>query len=225
MRGTSITFAGNGDTYEGYLSVPRGRGPGVIVIQEWWGLVGHIKEVADRFADAGFVALAPDLFHGQKTTDPDEAGSLLMALNIDEAAKVISGAITTLLSHDMVAGEKVGIVGFCMGGQLALYAAGADNRVGACVDFYGVHPNAHPNYAAIQAPVLGLFASRDGYTTPETVRNLDADLSANGVEHEFHTFEADHAFFNDHRPEVYSAECAHKAWDLTVEFLKRNLHG
>lgn len=223
MGGISITFAGNGSSYEGYLSVPDGKGPGLIVLQEWWGLVGHIKEVADRFASAGFVALAPDLFHGQKTTDPDEAGSLLMALNIGEAAKVIRGAVSTLLEHEQVTGGKVGIIGFCMGGQLALYSAGDDDRIGACVDFYGVHPNAHPNYTAIKAPVLGIFASRDGYTTPEVVKKLDADLSAHGVVHEFHTFEADHAFFNDHRPEVYSPEHSQRAWELTVEFLERNL--
>lgn len=223
MRGSSITFAGNGDTYEGYLSLPESHGPGLIVLQEWWGLVGHIKEVADRFAQAGFAALAPDLFHGQKTTDPDEAGSLFMALNIGEASKVIRGAVSTLLNHDLVAESKVGIIGFCMGGQLALYSAGDDERIGACVDFYGVHPNAHPNYAAIKAPVLGIFASRDGYTTPEVVGQLDSDLTANGVPHEFHTFEADHAFFNDHRPEVYSAEHSSRAWELTLEFLNRNL--
>lgn len=223
MSGTSITFAENGESFEGYLALPESRGPGVIVLQEWWGLVGHIKDVADRFAKAGFAALAPDLFHGQRTTDPDEAGSLLMALNIGGAAKVIRSAATTLLQQDRVLGSKVGIVGFCMGGQLALYSAGEDDRIGACVDFYGVHPNAHPNYAAIEAPVLGIFASNDDYVTPEVVSKLDSDLTDNGVAHEFHTFEADHAFFNDQRPEVYSAAHSSRAWSLTLDFLRRNL--
>ncbi|MCH6555719.1 MAG: alpha/beta fold hydrolase [Chloroflexi bacterium] len=120
-----VEFATNGKTGSGYLALPdSGSGPGVIVLQEWWGLVDHIKDVADRFAREGFVALAPDMYHGQTTTSPDDAGKLMMALNIDVTAKDMSGAIDFVLARDECTGDKVGTVGFCMGGQLALMYGG-----------------------------------------------------------------------------------------------------
>src|ERR1700754_3596233 len=115
--GQIVEFPNGDDTASGHLSVPESAsGPGVIVIQEWWGLVDHIKDVCERFADEGFIALAPDLFHGKTTKSPDEAGKLMMALRIDEAEKDISGAIEYLLDHEAITGDNVGIVGFCMGG-------------------------------------------------------------------------------------------------------------
>ena len=166
MAGKMVEFSSNGNTASGYLSKPEsGKGPGVIVIQEWWGLVDHIKDVADRFARDGFVALAPDLYHGKTAKSPDEAGKLFMALNIDRAEKDLRGAIQFVLAQQETAGEKVGTVGFCMGGQLSLYAACANPGVGACVNFYGIHPNVHPTIAGLQAPVLGFFAEKDGSVT------------------------------------------------------------
>src|SRR6185503_7134109 len=138
MTRKMVEFASNGSTASGYLSKPAsGKGPGVIVIQEWWGLVDHIKEVADRFAREGFVAFAPDLYHGKTTKSPDEAGKLFMAFNIDGAEKDLRGAIEFLLAQKETEGEKVGTVGFCMGGQLSLSAACVNPNVGACVNFYG----------------------------------------------------------------------------------------
>src|SRR5438067_2722778 len=117
--GELVSFKSNGKEAQGYLAIPSsGRGKGVVVIQEWWGLVPHIKEVADRFAAAGFVALAPDLYHGETTTEPDEAGKKMMALNIEKAAKDMSGAVDAVAERS--SGDKVGVVGFCMGGGLAL---------------------------------------------------------------------------------------------------------
>ena len=156
-KGTIVEFVANGSSSQGYLSEPEGGGPGVIVIQEWWGLVGHIKNVADRFAAAGYVALAPDLYHGKETTSPDDAGKLMMALNIDRAEKDLRGACDYLGSRS--SGGRLGIIGFCMGGQLALYAASKNENIGACIDFYGIHPNVKPVLEAIKAPVLGLFAA------------------------------------------------------------------
>src|SRR5918992_6155602 len=122
--GEMVSFPANGRTADGYLALPASaRGPGVLVIQEWWGLVDHIKELADRFANEGFVALAPDLYHGEKTKSPDQAGKLMMALNIGEAAKDLRGAAEHLLGLDAVQPKKVAALGFCMGGQLALFAA------------------------------------------------------------------------------------------------------
>src|SRR6059036_2707766 len=115
MAGQMVEFPSNGRNTSGYLATPpQGKGPGVIVIQEWWGLVPHIKDVCDRFAAEGYVTLAPDLYHGQTAKSPDEAGKLMMALRIDEAEKDLRGAIKYLLSQDATTGDEVGTVGFCM---------------------------------------------------------------------------------------------------------------
>ena len=223
--GEMIEFQANGRTAPGYLALPEsGKGPGLVVIQEWWGIVDHIKELCDRFAGAGFVALAPDLYHGEKTKSPDAAGKLMMALNIGEAAKDMRGAADHLLAMDAVRSKKVGIMGFCMGGQLALFA-GCEfpDRFGAVVDFYGVHPNAKPNFPQLEAPVLGHFAKRDGFVTPDVASALVEELERWGKKIEAHFYDADHAFFNDHRPEVYSPEDAKLAWERTIDFLRRNL--
>jgi carboxymethylenebutenolidase len=196
----------------------------VIVIQEWWGLVDHIKDVCDRFADQGFVALAPDVYHGQTTKSPDEAGKLMMALRIDEAEQDISGAIQYLLDHDAVTGDKVGIVGFCMGGALALYAATKNPNVAACVVFYGIHPNVKPDLPNLNAPVLGIYAEKDGFVTPDVVRQLEQQLKSLGKQVETHIYpQTDHAFFNDTRPEVYNAEASADAWRRTIDFFRQHL--
>lgn len=223
--GQMISFNGGGTDYHGYLAQSvNGRGKGVIVLQEWWGLVGHIKSVADRFAEAGFTALAPDLFQGKTTTEPDEAGSLLMALNIAETEKILNRAVKTLLSQDSVEGEKVGVIGFCMGGQLSLFAATTNDEIGACVNFYGIHPNVKPNYANLRGPVLGVFAEHDDYASPAAVAQMDAEMTAAGKPHEFHTYPGvHHAFFNDGRPTVYNEVAAKDAWAKTLAFLNANL--
>jgi carboxymethylenebutenolidase len=225
MAGKMVEFSSNGTTSTGYLSTPAsGKGPGVIVIQEWWGLVDHIKDVADRFAREGFVALAPDLYHGKIAKTPDEAGKMLMALNIDHAEKDLRGAIQFVLAQEETAGKKVGTVGFCMGGQLSLYAACANPTVGACVNFYGIHPNVHPNIAGLRAPVLGFFAEKDGSVTPEAARKLEAQLKTAGKQVEFHIYPGvSHAFFNDTRAEVYSATCARQSWERMLKFFREHL--
>jgi len=121
--GERITFKANGTDTPGYLARPETSGPGVIVIQEWWGLVPHIESIADRFAEAGFVALAPDLYHGRSTKSPDEAGKMMMAMRIDAAERDLAGAIDYLSAQREVRPKKIGTVGFCMGGALSLLAA------------------------------------------------------------------------------------------------------
>jgi carboxymethylenebutenolidase len=193
----------------------------VIVIQEWWGLVDHIKNVCDRFSDEGFVALAPDLYHGQTTTSPDEAGKMMMALRIDEAEQDLSGAVQYLLDHDAVTGDKVGVVGFCMGGALSLYAASKNSNIGACVVFYGIHPNVKPDLPNLQAAVLGNYAENDAYVTPDIARQLEQQLKTLGKQVDFKIYPGtDHAFFNDTRPEVYNAQAAADAWQRTIQFLR-----
>ncbi|MCA1619972.1 MAG: dienelactone hydrolase family protein [Acidobacteria bacterium] len=220
-----VEFQSNGGEARGYLSTPeRGSGPGVVVIQEWWGLVPHVEDVADRFARDGFVALAPDLYHGEVARSPDEAGKMMMALNIDRAEKDLRGAVEYLLNHEATTGETVGTVGFCMGGVLSLYAASKNERVGACVVFYGIHPKAEPDFAALRAPVLGLYAERDQFVPPAAVRALEAKMSEHGKSIETHVYPgADHAFFNDTRPEVYDPDAAADAWRRTIEFFRAHL--
>ena len=139
--GEKVTFASNGSTCEGYLATPQtGSGPGIVLIQEWWGLVPHIEDVVDRFAAAGFVTLAPDLFHGVQTSEPDEAGKLMMGMAMDTAAKDIAGAAGYLAGRDDTTGPGVGTVGFCMGGSLALWSATLAEQVVAAVGFYPAVP-------------------------------------------------------------------------------------
>lgn len=225
MAGQMIEFPSNGGTASGYLAIPaEGKGPGVIVIQEWWGLVPHIKDVCDRFAGEGFVALAPDLYHGKTTTSPDEAGKMMMALQIDEAEKDLRGAITFLRDHDATTSEKVGTVGYCMGGALSLYTATKNSQVGACVVFYGGHPNVKPDLPNLQAPVLGLYAERDGFVTPELVHALEDRLKGLGKSAEIHIYpDADHGFFNDTRPTVYNETVAKDAWRRVLEFFSQHV--
>jgi carboxymethylenebutenolidase len=225
MAGQMVEFRSNGGTTRGYLSTPEeGRGPGVVVIQEWWGLVPHITDVADRFAAAGFVALAPDLYHGDVARSPDEAGKLMMALNIAQTEKDLRGAVEYLLNHEATTGGAVGTVGFCMGGALSLYAASKNERVGACVVFYGIHPKVEPDFDNLRAPVLGIFAEKDEMVTPDVVRALEETLREHGKSIESHTYpETDHAFFNDTRPEVYDGDASADAWRRTVEFLRKHL--
>src|SRR5215207_3065190 len=128
--GEMVQFPFAGGNTGGYLATPKqGSGPGLIVMQEWWGLVPHIKDVCDRFAAEGFVALAPDIYKGDSTTDPDEASTLMQALNIAETEQILRKAITVLLARADVTSEQVGIVGFCMGGQLAMFGAGANPAI------------------------------------------------------------------------------------------------
>lgn len=222
--GERISFKADGGTTTGYLAVPNGRGPGVVVIQEWWGLVPHIERIADRFADAGFVALAPDLYHGEKTKSPDQAGKMMMAMRIDQAERDLAGAIDAVAARPEATGSRVGTVGFCMGGALSLFAASRNPEVGACVVFYGGHPNVKPDLEALQAPVLGIYGGKDAFVTPEVVNELDRRLTSLGKRHEFHRYpNADHAFFNDERPEVYDAAAAKDAWGKTLDFLRREL--
>lgn len=227
--GELVQFASNGGTAQGYRALPAGgSGPGIIVIQEWWGMVPHIQDVADRFAREGFVALAPDLYHGVKTREPDEAGKLMMAMNIDQAGKDMRGAAAYLKGLSQVTSQTVGIVGFCMGGALALYAASVSSDVGPVVDFYGGHGKVQPDLSKVRGPVMGNFAANDDFVTPEAVRQLEAGLKGAGVQTDFKTYPGtDHAFFNDSRKDEpntpYNAEAAQDAWQRTLGFFRQHV--
>ncbi len=225
LTGRDIEFASNGEKARGYLSLPpAGSGSGVLVIQEWWGLVDHIREVCDRFAREGFVALAPDLYRGESARDPDSAGRLMMNLEIPRAARDLDGAVAALLNHDAVIGGRVAAVGFCMGGQLALYAATRNPRVGAVVDFYGIHPSVTLDLAGLAAPVLGIFAEHDEFVPPAAARKLEGELKAAGKRASIEVYPAvQHAFMNDTRHDVYAAAAAQRAWGATLSFLRAEL--
>lgn len=225
MAGQMVEFGSNGANAAGYLARPAsGSGPGVIVIQEWWGLVDHIVALADRFAAEGFFALAPDLYHGDSTTSPDDAGRLMMALDIERAISELGEAEQYLLGLDGIRGSTAGVVGFCMGGRLALAAACRRPQIGACVNFYGVHPNVSLDLSGLQAPVLGLFGENDGFVAQEDVRKLEHELQQAGKSATFHVYPgADHAFFNDSRPDVYNEEAAGDAWNRTLDFFREHL--
>jgi carboxymethylenebutenolidase len=223
--GEIVEFASNGGTAQGYLAVPDGGGIPLVVIQEWWGLVPHIREVCDRFAAEGFAALAPDLYHGESTTEPDEAGKLMMALNVEQAAKDMSGAIEKL--REVTGRDAVGVTGFCMGGGLALVlACHRPDAIKACVPFYGLIPweAGQPDWSKLQAAVQGHYAEKDGFFGPDKVKELQDQLRAVGIDADLYIHPGvDHAFFNDTRPEVYDEQESQRAFADTVEFLRAHL--
>ena len=225
MAGEIVKFPSNGNDAEGYLAMPAsGSGPGVIVIQEWWGLVPHIKDICDRLANEGFVALAPDLYHGETAAEPDGAGKLMMGMKIDEAARDMAGAVDYLAGHDASTGSKVGCVGYCVGGGLSLYLASLKPEIGACVVYYGVLPGAQLDFANIQAPVLGHYAENDNFANPAAARELEGNLRSLGKEVEFHIYPGtEHAFFNDTRADVYDADAAKLSWERTLPFFRAHL--
>ena len=221
--GEMVEFKSNGGTCTGYLAGTSG--PGVIVIQEWWGLVPHITDIADRFAAEGFVALAPDMYHGEATNEPDLAGKLLMSMNLATAGKALSGAVDLL--QERTGRTKVGVTGFCMGGGLALMAACLrPDAIAAAAPFYGgMRPDTVIEWDNLAAVVEGHYAATDrGTAAPEAVKELEATLRAKGKDATFHVYPGtQHAFFNDTRPEVYDAEVSKLAWDRTLALFRANL--
>ncbi|MGH4014560.1 MAG: dienelactone hydrolase family protein [Pseudonocardiaceae bacterium] len=223
----NVTFPSNGATAHGYLALPdMGSGPGVVVIQEWWGLTSHVADVADRLAAEGFVALAPDLFGGATTHDATEADRLMQELPVDRAARDLGGAVDYLLDHDAVTGTKVGAVGFCMGGGFVLVlAAQQGDKIGAAVPFYSVLGEEYPSFENLTAALLGHFGAQDEMASPEVVGDLAATIEQqSGQRPDFRFYPAGHAFFNDENLlGSYNQEQAAKAWEATIAFLRQHL--
>ena len=224
--GEKVSFSSNGGTSEGYLARPeQPNGAAAIVIQEWWGLVGHIEDVADRMAAEGFLALAPDLYHGVRTTEPDEAGKLLMGLAMDQAAKDIAGAAAYLVGQ--VGGGKVATVGFCMGGSLALWSATLANDVVVTAGFYPPLPweRMRPewtNYAGKAAIIH--CAEADGTSAVPGIQQAKQAIETAGGECVTYDYSGtEHAFFNDERPEVHHSEASTLAWERTLAFFRDRL--
>ena len=199
-----------------------GHGSALVVIQEWWGLVPHIENIVERFASEGFLAIAPDLYHGQTAKSPDEAKRLRMEMDVERAEREIAGAGDYLLQHPDCTSQKYGVVGFCMGGALAQYTASKEPHVGAAVSFYGGFKLVQIDWKGLSAPLLLIYGERDESIPPEAGRELAKQLKKMGKEVELKIYPgAQHAFFNDARPEVYKRDAAEDAWRLTLDFFRR----
>jgi carboxymethylenebutenolidase len=227
IRTEDVSFASNGDTARGYLTRPAGDGPfpALVVIQEWWGLDAHIKDLAERFAREGFVALAPDLYHGQVATEPDDARKLVMALNGPIALREIGGAIGYLSDLPEVEPKSVGVIGFCMGGRLTLAAAATgDERIGAAAAFYGGGVQPTPEFVGgIKAPVLAVYGEEDAGIPPEQYNGLAAEMDRQEKDFDMVVYPgAGHAFLNDTRP-AYNANAAADAWARAVQWFHTHL--
>ena len=220
-HGEHVAF---GEGSSGYLSTPAsGTGPGVVVIQEWWGLNPHIEDVADRLAAEGFVALAPDLYHGKVTREPDEATKLMMGLAMDGAAVDIVAAAGYLSGHESTGGQGIGVIGFCMGGSLALWSGTLSDDIVATVGFYPAMPweKMSPIWSQYQDKAALLHADEhEGGVNGEGVLAAEKAIENAGGEVSAYEYPGtDHAFFNDTRPEVYAPEAAALAWQRTIAFL------
>ncbi|WP_375423922.1 dienelactone hydrolase family protein [uncultured Friedmanniella sp.] len=222
----NVRFDRDGTTISGYLQLPPGgRGPGLIVIQEWWGLDDHMVGVVDRFATEGFVALAPDLYGGRVTHGVDEAGQLAGSLSEEAAAGALAGAVDYLLEQEAVTSEKVGAVGYCMGGGFVLLlATERPDSIGAVVPYYGVG-HLPGSYAAIAAPVQGHYGETDQMYPVDAAHAQEQQIRDEaGVEVEYFYYPAGHAFANpDDHLGTYDAASAELAWTRTLDFLHAQL--
>jgi carboxymethylenebutenolidase len=225
MRGQDVIFKSNGSEANGYLARPDGDDPkpGVVVIQEWWGLNDHIRDIVRRFAEAGFVALAPDLYHGKIVKEPNDAQKAAMELDRGRAMKEIDGAVTYLKAQTYVAPKKIGVIGFCMGGGLALHVTAHNADVGAVAAFYGGGSPPAEAFANSQAAILNICGERDTRVTT-TIQALDDGLKRYAMPHELVVYpNAGHAFFNDTRAEAFNPDAAKDAWKRAIDWFQKYL--
>jgi len=217
----------DGQTCPGYLAAPsisgdqaRTNAPGIVVIQEWWGLNDQIKKTGDRFAEAGFRALVPDLFRGKVAKAADEAKHLMTGLNFPDAAtQDVRGALQFLKQT----ARKAAVSGFCMGGALTIMAAAKVPEMDAGACFYGIPPLSEAEFKSIGVPLICHFGKKDHSFPPEKVNALESALKQSQSQFELYRYDADHAFMNEARPEVYDSASAKLAWDRTITFLRKHL--
>lgn len=229
--GSMVTFQRpDGKAVQGYLAEPAqttGAPPAIVVIQEWWGLNGQIRGVADRLASAGYQALVPDLYRGKATVEAEEAHHLMTALDFgDAAAQDIRGAVQYLTTR----APKVGVTGFCMGGALAVLALTQSPEIDAGVVWYGCPPLDYIDASKLKAPLQGHWATQDEFFKIDTVDGLEAKLTAAGVPYDFHRYLAHHAFANETAvgpgripATQYDAVWAQQAWDRSLRFFGKHL--
>lgn len=215
-----------GRSASGYEARPGGAGsyPGIIVVQEWWGLNEHIKDIARRLAHEGFVALAPDLYQGKVTADPNQASSYMAALDREEAVRILLGAIRFLQENEPIYAEHIGVIGFCMGGSFALLLPCRTAAIKAAVPFYGDHPDPIDQVKNIKCPVLFIAGGKDQWINAAKVEKLKKAFPQYGVPGEVRVYpDAQHAFFNNTRPDVYNAAAAQDAWTRALGLFSRVL--
>jgi carboxymethylenebutenolidase len=218
LERVSFTSSTGGDA-SGVLALPSGTeaGPAIVVLQEWWGVNDQIQAQAQRFADEGFVALVPDLYHGVVAKDAAEAGQMMKSLDWPKALDEIDGAVEYLRKHPRSTGN-IAVCGFCMGGALSFATACRVRGLSAVVPYYGLPPGG--DWANVDAPVLAHFARRDDWAKPELATKIQEQICAAGGSMELRVYDADHAFCNERRPEVYSPEAAALSWQRTLDFLR-----
>jgi carboxymethylenebutenolidase len=228
--GQMVDFASNGSTAAGYLATPAaGAGPGVIVLQEWWGLAPEVKTVCDDLATEGFTALAPDLYHGELAshTEMDKAAQLMTSMPMDRAARDMGGAVDYLAGHEAVRGDGIGVIGFCMGGMLTLaLACQRPDKIVAAVPYYGAPlAEGQADWGAMKAAALGHFAEKDDHFPADAVKELEAKLKDMGKEVDFIIYPGTgHAFASGHDAlGTRDDEAARTAWVRTLEFLRAKL--
>ncbi|HVA34088.1 MAG TPA: alpha/beta fold hydrolase [Candidatus Baltobacteraceae bacterium] len=220
--GTSILFTRpDGKTAPGYLADADGTAPGVVMFEEWWGLNEQIKETADRLASEGFRVVVPDLYRGQVADTRERAGHLSQGLDFGDAATQDARGAAAHLQQ--LGSKNLAVMGFCMGGALAMLAAMHDREFDAAVTWYGYPPPEAGDPASIAIPLQGHWAKHDEFFNADGVDALDKKLKAANVAHEFHRYDAKHGFYNPEGLGNYDREAAESAWRRTVEFLHRTL--
>ncbi|MEG3582238.1 MAG: dienelactone hydrolase family protein [Chloroflexota bacterium] len=217
-KGNNISVENGELPFDAYFVESENSNKGLIIIQEWWGLVDHIRDVADRFNLRGFNTIAPDLYSGKQTDEPSVAQKYMMELNVESAMKNLRSSIEILNEKGI---DRIASLGFCMGGGISLYAASI-NIVDSAVSYYGVLPNATVEYEKIKCPIQGHYAEHDGAT--ESVKDIENILNANGVYNNFNIYKGtSHAFFNNEREEVYDKTSADLSFERTIEFLESHI--
>jgi carboxymethylenebutenolidase len=221
MKSETLQFNTANGASTAYVATPdESNGKAVILIHEWWGLNDHIKDITDRYAAEGFTAIAPDLYRGKVTKDKEEAGRLMQNLDLEDGLNTIQMAIEKAReAYDI---EKFGITGFCMGGTFALRAACELENIGAAAPFYGDIPDEF-TLKDLRCPVIFVSGTQDQWINPEKVGELERIAAENFLPVESLKYDADHAFFNDTRPEVYDAAAAKEVWSKVIAFFNKNL--
>lgn len=229
IRETTVKYLSGTVSMKAFVAAPvtNEKRPAIIVIQEWWGLTDHIKDIAKRYAAEGYVAIAPDLYSRLDhalTTDPAEAGKLMNALKQEDGLKDLIATVGYIKSSPEVDRTRIGVTGFCMGGSYALLLPCVNADIKAAVPFYGQVPNPERPIEKLSAPVLYFYGEDDGWITKADVQRLAAALKKYGKVGEIKTYPgAPHAFFRDNDPSVYRPEAAKDAWARTKAFFKKHL--
>ena len=226
IRTEMVEFRSNGSTTPGFLARPSGDGPfpGVIVIQEWWGLNENIKDIAQRFAAEGFAAFAPDLYHGRVTREPDQAQKMMMQLDMPLAAKELVKATEYLAGQKYIDGRGIGATGFCMGGGLAMTLACKSPLIKAVAPFYGFPPDPIDMVKSLNGPAFLIFAENDAWISPAVRENLERALTRHGKKFEAKVYRGTHhGFFRDVDNDHHDTKASKDAWERTLKLFRDNL--